>query len=415
MTEQPLPEPMPRTYWGGVLAMSFCAFVLIASEFMPVSLLTPIAADLAVTEGQAGWGISISGLFALVTCLLLPGLPGNSDRRNILLVMTALMGASGLLIGLASNYWMYMSGRAMIGVVVGGFWSMSVATAMRLVPADKIPRAMAVFNGGNALATIIAAPLGSYLAGWMGWRGVFLLLLPLSVITLLWQRFSLPKLLPLPKVAGNPPNNNVLKLLFSQRVLTLGMLACGLFFMGQFALFTYIRPFLETVTQIDSAENLSLILLGMGVAGLLGNLLIGLPLKRSLYGVLGGIPLVMALIAGALTIFGHHLVAVILLLGLWGLLGTAAPVGWWSWLAKTLPGNAESGGAVMVAVIQLAIGLGSIVGGKLFDQTGHASTFSFSTVLLVASAVLCWLLAKKRRAKPLRGFCHIPQCRQVCR
>lgn len=45
-----------RAYWSGVLAMTLCVFVLIASEFMPVSLLTPIAGDLHITEGLAGQG-----------------------------------------------------------------------------------------------------------------------------------------------------------------------------------------------------------------------------------------------------------------------------------------------------------------------------------------------------------------------
>jgi len=382
--------------------MSFCAFVLIASEFMPVSLLTPIAADLKVTEGMAGWGIGISGLFAVLTSILLPKLLGESDRRNVLLMMTALMGLSGLLIALATHYWIYMAGRALIGVVVGGFWSMSVAVAMRLVPADKIPQAMAVFNGGNALATILAAPLGSYLGGLIGWRGVFLLLLPLSLITALWQRFSLPALptlatlATLAKLTTKEQSTNVVKLLISQRALTLGMLACGLYFMGQFALFTYIRPFLETITQVNNAEHLSLILLVIGIMGLIGNLLIGFVLKRSLYGVLGGVPIFMALIASTLIGFGHYLPAVVVLLGIWGLLSIAVPVGWWSWLAKTLPHNAESGGALMVAVIQLAIGLGSIIGGQLFDQTGYASTFSFSAVLLLSAAAFCWLLAREQ-------------------
>ena len=57
--------------WGAVLAMSLCAFALVASEFLPVSLLTPIAADLSLTEGQAGQAISISGFFAVVTSLFL--------------------------------------------------------------------------------------------------------------------------------------------------------------------------------------------------------------------------------------------------------------------------------------------------------------------------------------------------------
>jgi len=314
----------------------------------------------------------------------------------VLLIMTALMGLSGLLIALAQSYWLYMTGRALIGVVVGGFWSMSVAVAMRLVPADKIPQAMAVFNGGNALATILAAPLGSYLGALIGWRGVFLLLLPLSLITALWQRFSLPALPALTQITTKEQSTNVVKLLISQRALTLGMLACGLYFMGQFALFTYIRPFLETITQVKDAEYLSLILLVIGIMGLIGNLLIGFVLKRSLYGVLGGVPIFMALIASTLIGFGHYLPAVVVLLGIWGLLGTAAPVGWWSWLAKILPHNAESGGALMVAVIQLAIGLGSIIGGQLFDQAGYTSTFSFSAVLLLSAAFCCWLLAKEQ-------------------
>jgi predicted MFS family arabinose efflux permease len=36
-------------------------------------------------------------------------------------------------------------------------------TRIRLVPQRQVPRALAIFNGGNALATVVAAPLGSYL------------------------------------------------------------------------------------------------------------------------------------------------------------------------------------------------------------------------------------------------------------
>ena len=48
-----------------------------------------------------------------------------------------------------------------------------------------------------------------------------------------------------------------------------GMLAVAVFFMGQFALFTYLRPFLETVARVD-VSTLSVILLILGGAGLLG-------------------------------------------------------------------------------------------------------------------------------------------------
>ena len=57
--------------WGAVYAMALCSFVLIASEFMPVSLLSPIAQTLNLSEGKAGQAIAISGLFAVITSLSL--------------------------------------------------------------------------------------------------------------------------------------------------------------------------------------------------------------------------------------------------------------------------------------------------------------------------------------------------------
>lgn len=395
---------IPASHWGGVFAMTLCVFTLIASEFMPVSLLTPIAASLQVSEGWVGYGIAISGAFAVITSLCISRLAGRLDRKTLLLGMTALMGLSGLVMALASNYATYMVGRALIGVVVGGFWSMSVAVAMRLVPAAQVPKALAIFNSGNALATVIAAPLGSYLGGIIGWRGAFFCLVPLAVIALVWQWISLPHLPPQAKATaastGVQPHSTTASStvfgLLRRPVVALGMAAMGLFFMGQFELFTYVRPFLEGVTRVE-LPTLSLVLFGMGVAGFVGTMVVNPVLQRGMYRMLVAIPLLMAVIALALTLWGTSLAVVVVLLAVWALVATAAPVGWWSWLAETLPHDAEAGGGLMVAMIQLSIALGSTVGGLLFDGVSYRATFGMSAVLLVAAAGFTVLTA--RRAK----------------
>ncbi len=381
--------------WSGVFAMTLCVFALIASEFMPVSLLTPMAADLHVTEGMAGQGIAISGAFAVLTSLSISWVARTLDRKTLLLALAGLMAVSGVIVGLAPDYPTYMVGRALIGVVIGGFWSMSAATAMRLVPAPQVPKALAIFNGGNALATVIAAPLGSYLGSIIGWRGAFLCVVPIAAIAFIWMCISLPamKLEPGKHGSGNVFN------LFKSRTVTLGMLACGAFFMGQFALFTYLRPFLESVTRVD-VSTLSLILLVIGVAGFIGTLIIGRFLKRSLFRTLIIIPVLMAVIALALIPFGSSILVVAVLLGVWGLLATAAPVGWWSWIAQALPDNAEAGGGLMVAVIQLAIALGSTVGGLLFDSRGYPSTFIASAALLLIGAWMSVLTSRSANDAP---------------
>ena len=384
-------KPAQPAAWGAVMAMSLAAFALVASEFMPVSLLTPLAAELRISEGQAGQSIAISGLFALVTSLFLGSIVGRLDRKTLLLGLTFLMIVSGTVAAFAPNYFLFMVGRALIGVAIGGFWSMSAATVMRLVPARDVPRALALLNGGNALATVIAAPAGSYLGAVIGWRGAFFCLVPVAAIALAWLLFSLPALR-----ASEAPAAGGIPRLLRRPAVVLGMAAVSLLFMGQFALFTYLRPFLEGVTGV-SAATLSLMLLVLGVAGFVGTTLIGAVLKDRLYRVLVAMPLAMALVAGALVAFGHSAAAVTVLLALWGLVGTSAPVGWWTWLAQTLPQDAEAGGGLMVAVVQLAIMLGATLGGLLFDASGYRATFYLSSSLLVAAAVVAMLAGRSAR------------------
>ncbi|WP_278368792.1 hypothetical protein [Acetobacter orientalis] len=100
--------------WGAVLAMSLGAFALVASEFMPVSLLTPIAADLHISEGLAGQAISVSGAFAVLTSLFISSLAKGINRKTLLLVLIGLMIISGTVVSLAPNYVLFMLGRAMI-------------------------------------------------------------------------------------------------------------------------------------------------------------------------------------------------------------------------------------------------------------------------------------------------------------
>ena len=400
----------PVSHWAGVFALSFGAFALVASEFMPVSLLTPMAQDLHVSEGMVGQGIAISGLFAVLTSLSISTVAGRLNRRTLLIGLTVLMGASGALIALAPGYLPFMVGRAFIGVVIGGFWSMSAATAMRLVPAPRVPRALAIVNGGNALATVLAAPLGSYLGSLIGWRGAFFCLVPGSLVCMGWLWFSLPSLtapaVTSPTAATSPTSGLTLTspasgvatkvhsifaifTAFKDRTVAWGMAACGTFFMGQFILFTYVRPFLETVTGID-VTLVSLVLLVLGVSGFAGTALIGRLLGPGLYRTLMVIPAMMALIAVALIPFGAIFAVVVVLLGLWGLLGTSAPVGWWSWVAQAMPHNAEQGGGLMVAVVQTCIALGSTLGGLLFDSFGFESTFLASAAVLALASGLAF-------------------------
>ncbi|TCQ03675.1 MFS transporter [Sphingomonas sp. PP-CC-3A-396] len=385
--------------WGAVYAMALCSFVLIASEFMPVSLLSPIAHTLNLTEGKAGQAISISGLFAVITSLSLSSVLGKTDRRIVLLVLTSLLVVSGAIVAFAPTYLVFMAGRALLGIAIGGFWSMSAAIAMRLVPSHAVPKALAVISGGNALATVLAAPLGSFVGSLIGWRGAFFCVVPVAVAAVIWQALTLP---PLP-VAERQSARGMFALLRRSPVV-FGLLTVAMLFVGQFALFTYLRPFLEQVTHVSPAM-LSIMLLILGVSGFIGTVLIGRVLNGGLFLTLAVLPALMAATAAALTVLGTSVVAVGILLAVWGFAGTSAPVAWWTWLARTVPDEAEAGGGLMVAIVQLAITLGATMGGIVFDAAGPRAEFLASAGLLAIAALAAVAIgrADRRPAAPAQA------------
>jgi predicted MFS family arabinose efflux permease len=384
-------EPRNRHAWSAVGSMTLCVALLIASEFMPVSLLTPIAADLHATEGMAGQAISISGLFAVLTSLFIATVSSRFDRRHVLAALTAVMLASLVLIAGASSFGLLMAARALLGVTIGGFWSLSTATVMRLVPKESIPRAMGLMYMGNAVATAFAAPIGSYLGDVIGWRGVFWALVPFTVASLAWQWVSLPSM----PAREAIPVKRVLALL-KRRNVAFAMVAVMLAFGGAFATFTYLRPFLETYTHA-SVPQLSLLLLGLGMAGFVGTSAATMLLRCHLYRLLAGLPLALAAVTFAMLAGGHLLWLVAAMMIAWGTLNSAIPVSWFNWLAQGVGDEPEGAGGLMVAAIQLAIMFGASFGGFLLDRFSIAATFTGGVALLVLGSLA---VGTGRRLRP---------------
>jgi predicted MFS family arabinose efflux permease len=312
------------------------------------------------------------------------------DRRLVASGFTSLLVVSGTIVAFAPNYPVLMLGRVLLGIAIGGFWSMSTSIVMRLVSENEVPKALALINGGNALAATISAPLGSLLGACVGWRSAFFLVVPIALLALAWQWISLPPMPPRDQKSGG----NVLRLLARRQVL-LGMASTMFLFMGQFALFTYLRPYLERAGGF-SIEAISLVLLLMGLAGVLGTIAIGRALRTRLFSLLIGIPAVMALLAIGMVALTSASLLLAALLVAWGFFGTAAPVGWGTWVSLHISDDAEAGGGLSVAVIQTGITAGAAGGGYLFDTVGWWGPFALATIILAASSILA--LAAMRNA-----------------
>jgi predicted MFS family arabinose efflux permease len=315
--------------------MALGIFGIVGAEFLPASLLTPIADNLSITEGMAGQSITVTAAVAFVTSLVIAAFTNRVDRRYVLAVLTLLLVLSNLMVAMASDYTALLLARVLLGISLGGFWSLSPATMMRLVPPTDIPKALAILFGGVSAATVFAAPFASFFGALWGWRTVFAGAAGLGAIALVVQLITLPSM----RSSGAARIGTLFTLLGRPKV-GLGLLAVLLVFCGHFTFFSYLRPFLETVTALDPF-GITVILLVYGVGTFVGNSVAGLLIRTSLRATTLLMPLLMAVMAILLPVFGGTGAGAALLVGLWGAAFGVVPVAWSTWITQTMPDEAE--------------------------------------------------------------------------
>ena len=367
--------------WIAVFSLAMGVFGLLTAEYLPASLLSPMASSLGVRESMAGQAVTVTALVALFSGLLIPGLTRQFDRRAVLLGFSVLMIASNLFVALSSSLVVLLMMRVLLGIALGGFWSMAAAVAMRLVPERLLPRALSIIFSGIAVGTVVSVPLGSYLGGIYGWRSAFFAAAALGVITLGIQFFALPRLAP-----GETARPGAILEVVRRPGILKGMLGCVLVHGGHYALFTYIRPLLEATVGVRG-DGLALMLLGFGVANFVGTLTAGWLLSRSLTGTLLLMPILLGGAALALVLLPLSASGQIALVLLWGLAFGGIPVSWSNWITRAVPDRAESAGGMVVASVQSSIAAGAAAGGVLFSTIGITGLFVSVGILMLFSTL----------------------------
>ncbi|WP_215751173.1 MULTISPECIES: MFS transporter [unclassified Gluconobacter] len=371
--------------WMAVFSLAMGVFGLLTAEYLPASLLTPMATGLGVSEALAGQAVTVTAVVAMFSGLLTASLTRRVDRRIVLLAFSLLMITSNLLAALSSSLIVLLAMRVLLGIALGGFWSMAAAVAMRLVPAALLPRALSIIFSGISVATVVAVPLGSYLGGLYGWRAAFFAAAALGVLTLAFQFFTLPPLKP-----HSPAHLGTILDVLRRPGVGVGMLCCTLVHTGQYALFTYIRPVLENVMVIN-VSGLALVLLAFGIANFVGTLAAGWILERSLRATLVIMPVLIGIASLGLILLPTGITGQVLLVILWGMAFGGVPVAWSNWVAHAVPDQAESAGGMVVVSVQSAIAAGAAVGGLMFSIGGVVGVFGVASAILLFSALLIGL------------------------
>ena len=381
--------PGPRkAAWAGVVSLGLGIFTLVASEFLPASLLSPIAADLGVTEGVAGQLVTATSIIGIVGGPLVVSALPRVDRRTVMVGLTTLAVVSNVLVAIAPLFGLMMASRLLLGLAISGFWAMSLAVTSQLVPADRLGRAMTIVNTGLSLATIAAVPAGAVLGDLLGWRTVFLGAAAVGVIALTVQMVTLPSVPP-----TGAPGFGTLVRTAARPVVALGILSVVLIAGGHFAGFTYLRPAFESIGAV-TPSTLALLLAVFGLASFAGNLAAGPLADRRLGTLLVAAPTAIGASMVLYALWGANPVVAVVVVSVWGAGFGAVPTMIQTWMARVAPDRLESAGGLIVAAFQTAITIGAAVGGLLVDSVGVQVAFLGGGISAVVGGMV---LATARR------------------
>lgn len=394
----------PLRSWLAVVAVAIGAFAFVTTEFLPVGLLPRVAADLGVSPGTAGLMVTVPGVIAAISAPGLMLVAGRMDRRRVFLLLTALLLASNLISAFAPNFTVMLVGRALLGAALGGFWTLATAASGRLVLPKDSARAMATILTGVTCATVIGVPLGTFIASFASWRASFMATGGLVASALIAQFLFVPSL----------PSNAALRLhdlvsLLRRPHPRRSMMMVGLVFGAHFSSYTYITPFLLRNANL-TMPTITWLLLGFGIIGFFSNFAVSSTVTRSLKISLGAMISLLLFALVLLPVLQHSPPGVIALVLAWGVAFGALPLCFSIWIQRATPDSPEAGSALFVSIIQVAIAVGSLVGGIVVDHVGIATDFLFGSGLALLGLAALASFGRSGESKPAPEAVACTEC-----
>ncbi|GAB2487011.1 MFS transporter [Jatrophihabitans fulvus] len=378
-----------RRGWLGVVSVALGSFAIILSEFLPIGVLPSIAAGLGVGIGTAGLMVVLTGLSAAVAAPVVTVATSRVDRRRVLLGLVVLLIVSDGLAALAPSFGVLLVARVLLGSSLGGFWAIGAGMAGRLVGEADAIRATALITAGISVATVVSLPLGAAVSAFASWRLAFVIGAAIGVVALVLQLATVPSV----------PSTHRVRMSSLGALLTVpraraGLIASAFLFSAQFAAYTFVSPYLRDLVVLGPAA-VTFALLLFGIAGIVGNFVAGVTLGRSVIGTAGVAQVVLGAAVVALPLLAHSLPSVFALLAAWGFVWGALPLAMQTWMAKSSPAGSETGLALFVTTIQLAVSVGSILGGVAVTAVGIAADFWLAGAVALLGAAVFLVLGSR--------------------
>ncbi|RQW64088.1 sugar transporter [Vibrio viridaestus] len=375
-----------------VIILAIAGFIFNTTEFVPVGLLTDMANDLNLPLSQLGWMLTIYAWVVASISLPLIIVTRKLERKRLMCGVFSLFILSHIMTFFAWSFSSLLISRMGVAISHALFWSMAANLAVRLVPVERKPFALSMMVSGTSLAMIMGVPLGRVIGQAFGWRVAFLVIAILACIAVILLMRLLPSM---PSIFKGSIKQ--ISQLFKNRFLLILYGFTFLMFVSHFTTYSYIEPFLARVGKYNDNE-VTFYLLLFGLAALIGSFsfsqlcrFLSIKLRFVLFSCC---VILSMLLFPTLVSHADGLIAAILV---WG----ATRIMMMLTLQSTVLSTNEHGGdfvmAVYSSIINIGIGGGALIGGKVISEMGLVNLPYVSTAISAMALIVLWKILQELR------------------
>ncbi|MGO8071113.1 MFS transporter [Rhizobium leguminosarum] len=137
--------------------------------------------------------IVLAYLLAITTLIVSVGRLGDIiGRRRLLLIGILLFTLASILCGVAPTLWLMIAARAVQGLGAAIMMALTMAFVGETVPKERTGSAMGLLGTMSAIGTALGPSLGGLLIAGLGWPAIFLVNVPVGVLTFVLAYRHLP-------------------------------------------------------------------------------------------------------------------------------------------------------------------------------------------------------------------------------
>ncbi|MBS6031651.1 DHA1 family L-arabinose/isopropyl-beta-D-thiogalactopyranoside export protein-like MFS transporter [Pantoea sp. AN62] len=384
-----------KTAWLRVVLLAIAAFVFNTTEFVPVGLLSDIAADFSMQTADVGIMLTIYAWVVALLSLPLMLLTRNIERRMLLGVLFLIFIISHVLSTVAWDFRSLIVSRIGIALSHAVFWSITASLAIRVAPAGKKTQALSMLATGTALAMVLGVPIGRVVGQYLGWRTTFGAIGLSALVLMIMLVRILPRL-----PSEHTGSLSSVPMLFRRPALVSMYLLVTLVVTAHYTAYSYIEPFMQAVAH--SGENFTtLLLLLFGSAGIIGSVLFSSLGNKFPSGLLIAAIALITLCMGLLIFAAVRPAAISTLCVIWGMAMMMIGLGMQVRVLSLAPDATDVAMSLMSGIYNIGIGAGALLGNQVSLHLQMADVGNVGG--MIGLVALLWCVYIFRRYPQLRS------------